>query len=152
MHPITVLTFNEVEHAQPLKERLEQAGIPAQIHDDRKLEKYYFMSPPLACIRVRVDRSQWQRARELLQEWDHKEHLLEHAIHCPECGSSRVQFPQFSRKVIISWLGALACAVGLMKREFYCQDCHLTWPTSVTIPQAKDELGWPMKRAHSHRR
>ena len=44
MHPITVLTFNEVEHAQPLKERLEQAGIPAQIHDDRKLEKYYFVS------------------------------------------------------------------------------------------------------------
>src|SRR6185503_10430952 len=37
MEPVTVLTFNEPEHAEPLKQRLEQAGIPAAIYDERRL-------------------------------------------------------------------------------------------------------------------
>ena len=112
MEPITVLTFNEPEQAAPLKQRLEQAGIPAVIYDERKLQRAFLCRESLAGIRLRVDRKDFDRARALLWEWQRQENGLHDAIHCPECGSSRVQFPQFTRKFVLPNFGALLCAIG----------------------------------------
>jgi hypothetical protein len=146
MDVVTVLTFNEPEQAEPLKQRLEQAGIHAQIYDERKLQRFGFLSPePLAGIRLRVDRKDFERARELLREWHEREGALRDAIHCPECGSSRVEYPQFTRKFVLPNFGALLCAIGLMEWEFYCQECQFTWPRKVNVPPKLDILGWPKK-------
>jgi len=73
--------------------------------------------------------------------------LLRDAIHCPECGSSRVEYPQFTRKFILPNFGALLCAIGLMEWKFYCQECQFTWPRKVNVPPNLDVLGWPKKTA-----
>src|SRR5688572_18392115 len=109
MEPITVLTFNEPEQAEPLKQRLEQAGIHAAIYDERKLQRAFLARESLAGIRLRVDRKDFERARELLAEWHAREGVLRDVIHCPECGSSRVQYPQFTRKFVLPNFGALLC-------------------------------------------
>ncbi len=149
MGPVTVLTFNDMEEALPLKQRLEQAGICAEIQDDDEVQKLWFMSHPVASVHVKVPEAEEEHARHLLKEWDAREGILRHAIHCPECGSPRVQYPQFTHKIAASWIGGLLCALGLMERKFYCKDCHYTWPVAVKVPPAQDLLGWPKKQAHS---
>jgi hypothetical protein len=151
MEPVTVLTFNDVEQAEPLKQRLEQAGIAAAIYDERKLQKAYLSREALAGIRLRVDRKDFDRARVLLAEWHERDGVLRDAIHCPDCGSSRVQFPQFTRKFVLPNFGALLCAVGLMEWKFYCQDCQFTWGRKENVRPNLDILGWPKTaRANRH--
>jgi hypothetical protein len=145
MHNVTVATFNEPEEAAPLKHRLEAAGIPAQIHDERNLQKYWFMSESLAGIRLHVDRSNYEKAMQHLESWDLAESALSHAIRCPECRSSRVEYPQFTRKFISPTLYALFCKVGMFEKRFYCEECHYTWPTRVRLEPARDLLNWPLR-------
>lgn len=150
MEPVTVLTFNEPEQAEPLKQRLEQSGIPAAIYDERKLQRAFLSRESLAGIRLRVDRKDFERARVLLADWHAREGILRDVIHCPSCGSSRVQYPQFTRKFVLPNFGALLCAVGLMEWKFYCQECQFTWPRKENVPPNLDVLGWP-KKAPAHR-
>ncbi|HKQ36594.1 MAG TPA: DUF2007 domain-containing protein [Verrucomicrobiae bacterium] len=145
MEPVTVLTFNEPEQAEPLKQRLEDAGISAAIYDERRLQRVFLSRESLAGIRLRVDRKDFDRARLLLFGWDRHDRALKDAIHCPECGSSRIQFPQFTRKFVLPNFGALLCAVGLMEWKFYCQECQLTWPRKENVRPNLDVLGWPRK-------
>src|SRR4051812_14544847 len=148
MTPVTVLTFNEPEDAEVVKTRLESAGVPAAIYDERKVQRFWYMAEPLAGIRLRVDRKDYERAQEFLHEWARTDgDALRQAIHCPECGSSRVEYPQFTRKFLLPTFGALLCAIGLIEREFYWEDCHYTWPTKVKVPPDLDLLGWPKKSA-----
>ena len=154
MKPVTVLTFNEPERPEPVKTRLELAGIPAAIHDERAIQKFCYLSEPLAGIHVRVDRKDYERAQKLLREWARTDGVLRDAIHCPDCGSSRVEYPQFTRKFVLPAFGALLCAIGgLIERQFYCEDCHYTWSTKAKVLPELDLLGWPKKspqaRPHS---
>lgn len=145
MDPVTVLTFDEPEQAEPLKQRLEQAGIPAVVYDERKLQRAFLSPERLAGIRLRVNRKDFERARELLWEWHQRDGALREAIHCPSCASSRVEYPQFTRKFVLPNFGALLCAIGLMEWKFYCEECHYTWPRKEKMPPNLDLLGWPKK-------
>ncbi|HXG46623.1 MAG TPA: hypothetical protein VNO52_03290 [Methylomirabilota bacterium] len=145
MRMVTAATFNEPEDAEPLRTRLEAAGIRAEVQDERKRQKYWFLSEPLAGVHLRVDHDRFESASRLLSEWDATEHVLHAAIHCPACDSSRVEFPQFTRKFVSPGLYAVLCALHLFERKFYCQDCHYTWPVSEKLPRRTDILGWPVK-------
>ena len=148
MEPVTVLTFNEPEAAVAPQQKLQAAGIPAEIYDECKVQKYWFISKPRACIHIQVDSSHFERALQLLHEWDASEGLLNEAIRCPECGSSRIQYPQFSSNFILPAFGAVLAAIGLIERKFYCEDCQYTWPVKQKLPQQTDPLGWPNKEPH----
>jgi len=41
----------------------------------------------------------------------------------------RVEYPQFTRKSFIpNVLLGLAASIGVVEKDYYCQDCHYTWP------------------------
>jgi hypothetical protein len=145
MEMVSMLTFDKPEEAEPLKTRLEEAGIKAEIHDERKVQRYWFISKPLAGIGVRVDIHEYERAWKLIREWDAADGALRNAIRCPECGSSRVEYPQFTRKFVSPTIYALLSVAGLFAKKFYCQECHCTWPTKERIESKTDLLGWPTK-------
>ena len=48
-------------------------------------------------------------------------------IRCPQCGSSNIEYPQMTRKFLTPALVAVLCALKIIPKEFYCQDCHYTW-------------------------
>jgi hypothetical protein len=125
--------FNSRAAAEPLQKRLVEAGIRAEIHDELRLEKFWFVSKPETGVRIELPADQYERAYELLMEWDKKEGLLREAIRCPECGSLRVEYPQFTRKFLIPNLAmGLLAAIHAVEKEFYCQECHFTWPKEGT--------------------
>jgi hypothetical protein len=132
MNRIPVAIFNDRSQGEPLRRRLQETGVHAEVHDELRLEKLWFVSRPTAVARLEVPANDFERSYRLLLDWD-AEGALRDAIRCPECRSLRVDYPQFTRRSFIPNLvmGALA-AIGQVEREFYCQDCHYTWPKEGT--------------------
>ena len=140
MNRIPVALFNSSAKAEPLKQRLIRAGIQAEVHQELRLEKLWFVSKNSAGARLDAPANQFERASRLLLDWDTAEGALRDAIRCPECKSLRVDYPQFTRKSFIPNLAmGLSAKIGLVEKEFYCQDCHYTWPKEGTQPRATRE-------------
>jgi predicted Zn-ribbon and HTH transcriptional regulator len=134
MDSITIATFDEPAKAEPLKQRLEQCQIPAEVHDESVAEHFLFVMHPLAGVKLRVRPQDYENARHLIYAWDQAEGALRDAVRCPECKSSRVDYPQFTRKFILPNLVVLLSAFGFIPKEFFCLDCHCTWPVQGGKP------------------
>lgn len=141
---ITVATFNDREPADTIAARLREANLSADVYDESSEQKWkLFNLTPRAHLRVRVHTSEEVRALQMLKSWD-GEPALALAVHCPQCGSSRIEFPQFSRRTIMGALPAALAATGLIEQEFYCESCHFTWPAELPkVGPEVDILNWP---------
>src|SRR5262245_59991776 len=169
MNRILIATFVNRSQAEPLKQRLIDHGIPAEVHDELMLEKFWFVSRPKAGVRLEVPAGQFEKAYRMVIDWDAADGALRDAVRCPECNSPRVKFPQFTRKSFLTNLvmGTLA-TIGRVEKEYYCEDCHFTWPKeahyspprphmapnyfiedveSTANPRAKSESGVPEAKA-----
>src|SRR5258707_605521 len=102
MTRMSVALFNDHARAEPIRQRLAQAGIPAEIHDELRHEKLWMACKADCGVRLEVPADQFERAEDMLVEWDTKEGALRDAIHCPECGSLRVEYPQYTRKSLLT--------------------------------------------------
>jgi hypothetical protein len=145
MNTITVATFNELEKAELVRQRLVQAGLHPRIHDESKLQRFWFMSKPSAAEKVEVPKGEFEMAERLLHDWDKAEDLLQDAVRCPQCGSSRIEYPQFTRKFLLPTLAEAFVFLKIVPREYYCEDCHFTWPDHEEPEPEVDLLGWPLK-------
>ena len=125
---VTIATFDEPAKAKHLKERLQQAGLKADMHNEKSLQQMAFMSKPHANAKVMVDENEFEAAQKLLMEWEATDPDVGSAVRCPQCGSPRIEYPQLTRKFLIPGLVGLLLALGIFQKEFYCQDCHYTWP------------------------
>src|SRR5262249_18549737 len=95
---IRVALFPERDEAGAIRQRLEQAGIPVNVHKGLGLARLWFISPSTASVRLEVPAERKEQARQLMQAWDTAEGALRRAIRCPECGSLRIDYPQFARR------------------------------------------------------
>jgi hypothetical protein len=125
---VTIATFNEPAKAKNLKRRFQQAGLHADIHNEAPLQQVAFMSRPQANAKVMVEDADFERAQRLMVEWEASDpDIAAAAIRCPQCGSSRIEYPQMTRKFMTPAVVALLCALKIIPKEFYCEDCHFTW-------------------------
>jgi hypothetical protein len=125
---LLVAHFSKRADAEQLCHRLRERGISAEVHEELRLEKLWFVPKGAAGVRLEVPASQFDQAARILLDWDAAERLPD-AIRCPECHSLRVDYPQFTHKSMIPNLAlGLASSVGMVEKEFYCEDCHYTWP------------------------
>lgn len=124
---VTIATFNEPAKAKRLKDRLQRAGLKADIHNEGHLQAMAFMSKPQANVKVNVDEEDFAAAQNLLVEWETTDPDIGSAIHCQQCGSSRIEYPQLTRKFITPAIASVLFALRVFQKEFYCQDCHFTW-------------------------
>lgn len=151
MKTIAIATFNELTPAELLVAQFQRAGVNAVIHDESKLERFWFMSEPLAAIHVDVPQPDYLRARRLMIEWEKSGHLMKAAVRCPDCRSSRVEFPQFTRKFLTPALCQMVLtAFHVLPREYYCQDCHFTWSKVPAVEPELDILGFPLNSKFWH--
>jgi hypothetical protein len=157
MNTISIALFGRRSDAEPLQKRLSAAGIPAEVHS----------CPSMKGARLHVAASKFEPAHELLLQWHSAEGALHDAIRCPECKSFRVDYPQYTHKSTVpNLLVSLLANIGALRKEFYCEDCHFTWPREGTkpsrvrphmapyyfiegVPQAKEQAG--TQRAEAQR-
>jgi murein endopeptidase len=125
---VTIATFNEPAKARQLKQRFQQAGLDADVHNEAPLQQVGFMSRPQANAKVMVEDTDFDRAHSLMVEWEATDPEIASAvIRCAQCASSNIEYPQMTRKFITPAMVGLLCALRIVPKEFYCQDCHFTW-------------------------
>ena len=61
-----VALFSNRSKAEPLQRRLVEKGIQAEIHDELRLEKLWFVSKPSAGARLEVPADQFERGYQFL--------------------------------------------------------------------------------------
>jgi transposase-like protein len=125
---VTIATFSETAKAKRLQERLQQSGVKADIHNEGHLQQVAFMSKPQANVKLQVEDNDFERAQALLVEWETSDPDIGAAIiRCPQCNSSRIEYPQLTRKAITPAMAGVLFALKIFPKEFYCEDCHFTW-------------------------
>src|SRR6267154_1963344 len=127
MSRIRIALFEGPAQAKPIQQRLMQVGIPAEVHNESRLAQLWYVSLRRAGARLEVSAKDAELARELLLEWD-GDQAVQSAIRCPECKSLRVDYPQFTQKSLFTnFAMGLVAELGLLEREYYCEDCHCMW-------------------------
>jgi hypothetical protein len=146
--PISIASYDQLPPAEALVHALSERGLNPGLHNETADQAMrFFAAKAHAQFRVMVPIEQVDRALEefakmtpLPPERTH-ECPVTQVIRCPDCGSTRVEFPQFSRKTIVGALPALAASVGLVEQDFFCQVCNYTWkPTTEEPVPAADAL------------
>jgi predicted Zn-ribbon and HTH transcriptional regulator len=124
---VTIATFDDPAKAKHLKKRLQDSGVKADTHNEGRLQSVATMSEAHANAKVMVDEQDFQKANQLLTEWEASDPEIGAAIRCPQCKSPRIEYPQLTRKFMTPWLTSILFATKVFPKEFYCQDCHFTW-------------------------
>ena len=133
---MSIALFAERAKAEPVRERLRQAEIYSEIHEETRLGKFWFVSSRSAGARLEVPGNQFEAAEKLLGSWESSEGELLGVIRCPECRSLRVQYPQIARHSLLTNVTVgLASRLGLVELDFYCEHCHFTWPKAGERPR-----------------
>lgn len=131
-------TFNRLSDAQELGSLLQGRGLNARVYDERRLQRLWFWVHPKAGIHVQVDKSQLDQAEAIFQG---SEKLWMRAVRCPDCGSSRVQYPAVTRKNMLpALLDHVFTFVGITPPAYFCESCQYTWnrPHRDSIEDLKD--------------
>jgi hypothetical protein len=118
MDLVTIASFNEIRPALQLQSLLKDAGIESEIQ-----EHHWFSTENIGKFKLKIRHDKWDHVKPLLDSWDNQP--LNEAVHCPECNSLRIQYPQLSRKFITPSI--VATFIPFLKWKFYCQDCHCLW-------------------------
>ena len=139
--------FNELQPAEALLARLKESGIESFIHDESNQQKWQLWNlKPHAHLHVQVPVDQEENARHLLTGWVAEAGSSLGAVRCPDCGSFTVEYPQFSRKTLVGAMPAALATAGLIEQAYYCEACHLTWPTEPPKKEPElDILNWPKR-------
>jgi len=104
----------------------------AWVHDERRLQRYWFATPPQASTHVRVPEVFTELAQERLEKNPRAAGVMSKAVRCPSCQSCRVEYPAMTRKNVLPTLVAqVGVVLRFVKHRCYCENCHYTW---VRVP------------------
>src|SRR5437588_2231263 len=117
---VTIGTFNEPEKAKRLKQRLQESGVKADIHNERHLQQMAFMSRPQANAKVMVDDDDFERVQNLMIEWETSDPVVGAVIiRCLHSNFSGLEYSKITRKTIMRTFVMLFCMLGILPKKFY---------------------------------
>jgi hypothetical protein len=134
---VNVAVFEESNDAQVLEEFFKNKRIEVRTYNDRILQLLLFLCPPRATFRVQVRHGFFKYAIDLLEAEPDVPAILQKAVHCPDCGSLRVEYPQMTRKFFLpTLLLHLGIIFRVIEHECYCENCHYIWnlPKKLASP------------------
>jgi hypothetical protein len=121
-----VALFEDLNSARVLQEYLQKKGVESRVFNDRLQQLLLFLCPPHLTCRVQVHGNFHHFAADLLEK--NPPEILERAIHCPNCTSLNLNYPQMTRKfttpTILLHLGIL---FRVIDHQCYCENCHWMW-------------------------
>src|SRR5262245_22377626 len=139
--PISVASYDYLPPANALVHALSERGIEAGLHNETADQALrFFTKQAHAQFRVMVPPDQVERALAEMARLDPlpperaSECPITQVIRCPECRSTLVEFPQFSRNTIVGALPAVAASLGLVEQDFFCRSCNYTWEPAPSPP------------------
>jgi mono/diheme cytochrome c family protein len=142
MSTMRLAHFENQAQAEPARKFLLESGIKARIHAESGVAKLWFVSRYQAGVRLEVPGQETARSLKLLGQGDTPSEILRDAVRCPECHSLRVDYPQFTRKsVLTNLVMGLLAEIHFLERNYYCEDCHFMWPKPTgKLPRVRRHL------------
>lgn len=132
---MAVALFAKEEKAQPLQKKLKEAGFTPRVVPENWLHSLWFVSRRGGGFWLEVPAEQFEGAERFLSELDAGSTFRD-AIRCPECHSLRVDYPQFAQHSLLTNLAlGTAAELGLVEKDYYCEQCHFTWPKEGSRPR-----------------
>jgi hypothetical protein len=123
---VDVALFDQLDAGQSMITFLRNRGIAARAYDDKLFRYFLFLRPPRITYRVQVRKDQADEAKGLLTE--NPPAVLDRALHCPACGSLRVNYPQMTRRFVLpTVLLHLGIIFRVIEHQCYCEHCHEMW-------------------------
>lgn len=133
-----IALFESVEAGRVLEMFLRDNGVEARTYDDKWFRYFLFLRPPTVIHHVQVRKHHELEAAKLLEKYQPA--VLAKAMHCPACGSLRLNYPQMTRRFV---LPTILLHVGIILRiidhECYCEHCHHVWYLSSEMPHPGPE-------------
>ncbi len=128
--------FMDRSEAEKVRQRLGEARIRAELHHEPAVARFWFISNRESGVRLEVPANYSERAVRLLERWDVETDWLRSAVRCPECGSLRIDYPQFTEKSLLTnLLMGLAAEIRILEKDFYCEECHCMWSKPSSKPR-----------------
>lgn len=125
--------FEQFEAGRSVEAYLRGKGFEARIYDDKFFRYFLFLRPPRITYRVQVRRNHFREVVRLLSE--HPTPALDQALHCPDCASLRVNYPQMTRQFILpTVLLHLGIIFRVVEHQCYCENCQEMW----TLPKERE--------------
>ena len=125
---VNIAVFENELDAETLVGILDRKNFEARVYRDKLLQLFLFLCPPRATFRAQVRGSDFKSVAHFLDTQPEATPVLERAIHCPSCGSLRVQYPQMTRKFFLpTLLLHLGIIFRVIEHEVYCEACHHIW-------------------------
>jgi len=123
--PTAIASFDSADPAQIVAGRLRDTCFQAAVVDTSGDELWVRLGlQPRGQFKVMVPLVQAERALSWLREFDASEQLLAAAVRCPECGSTRVEFPGEAQHQ----LGELFTVPSdPLHHDYLCRRCKLVW-------------------------
>jgi hypothetical protein len=132
---LDVAVFESLEAGKVLEAFLKDKGLESRTYDDKAFRYFLFLRPPRVTYRVQVRGNQFDGVTELLRA--KAPEVLDRALHCPSCGSLRINYPQMTRKFILpTILLHLGIIFRFIEHECYCEHCHAMW----NLPEGEASL------------
>jgi hypothetical protein len=124
---LDVAMFENLEAGKALVGFLRDKRLEARTYDDKLFRYFLFLRPPRVTYRVQVRKGQFKFATELVRS-SPPAAILDQALHCPACGSFRVNYPQMTRQFVLpTVLLHLGIIFHIIEHECYCENCHEMW-------------------------
>src|SRR4051812_15328607 len=95
---VNVATFDELADAQQMESALKKERFEAQVQNERRLQRFWFIVNPQGGIHVQIRSGDLDKVQEFLRATPAAQAIFQKAIRCPSCDSSRVQYPAMTRK------------------------------------------------------
>ncbi len=138
---VNVAVFEEPNEAQVLEAFFKKRRVEARTYNDRILQLFLFLRPPRTTFRVQVRQNVFKNAMDVLGTEPGVPAILQKAVHCPDCGSLRVEYPQMTRKFFLpTLLLHLGIIFRVIEHECYCEHCHCIWHLSGKPALARRKL------------
>jgi hypothetical protein len=121
-----VAVFEDFNTGRTVETSLTTQGLQARLYDDKLVRRLLFLRPPRVTYRLQVHADDFYRAHGLLKTGPTDS--LRDAIHCPDCGSVQISYPQMTRKFILPTILLHAGILfRLIDHQCYCEKCHCMW-------------------------
>lgn len=121
-----VAVFDRLDAGKSLENFLRERGLEARTYDDKLFRYFLFLRPPHVTYHVQVRTNQFAEAAKSLEA--NPPAVLSMALHCPACGSLRINYPQMTRRFILpTILLHLGIIFRIVEHECYCEHCHHMW-------------------------
>jgi hypothetical protein len=137
---VSVAVYEHEGEARKLERFLQGRKFEARTYDDKVMRALLFLRPPQKTHRVQVRMNDFKVVAHLVTQDAEAGELLEDSLHCPDCGSLHVQYPQMTRRFVLpTVLLHAGILLRIIDHEAYCEHCHFVWHLTgqpVVVPQA----------------